>query len=57
MDASGLSLSNNRCLGVVGIFEPLPANDLARQAIRNKGQVRLTAALELARHGVPCVQL
>lgn len=43
LDASGLSLSDSRCLGAVGAFEPLSVNDLARQAILNKGQVSRAA--------------
>ena len=43
LDASGLSLSDSRCLGAVGAFEPLSVNDLARQAILNKGQASRAA--------------
>jgi DNA-binding MarR family transcriptional regulator len=40
---SGLSLSDSRCLGAIGAFEPLSVNDLARQANLNKGQASRAA--------------
>lgn len=40
---SGLSLSDSRCLGAIGAFEPLSVNDLARRAILDKGQASRAA--------------
>jgi DNA-binding MarR family transcriptional regulator len=39
----GLSLSDARCLSVVGSFGPLSVNDLAAQANLNKGQASRAA--------------
>ncbi|WP_342590560.1 MarR family winged helix-turn-helix transcriptional regulator [Rhodoferax aquaticus] len=40
---SGLSLSDSRCLGAVGAFEPLSVNDLARRALLDKAQASRAA--------------
>ena len=40
---SGLSLSDSRCLGAIGAFEPLSVNDLARRANLNKAQASRAA--------------
>jgi len=41
--ATGLSISDGRCLGAIGAFGPLSINDLARQANLNKGQASRAA--------------
>ncbi len=41
--ATGLSLSDGRCLATIGTFEPLSVNALARQANLNKGQASRAA--------------
>lgn len=40
---AGLSLSDSRCLGAIGAFEPLSVNDLARRALLDKGQASRAA--------------
>ncbi|MES2977964.1 MAG: MarR family transcriptional regulator [Pseudomonadota bacterium] len=42
-EATGLSMSEGRCLTTVGSFEPLSVNDLARLANLNKGQASRAA--------------
>ncbi len=40
---AGLSLSDGRCLGAIGSFEPLSVMDLAQRANLNKGQASRAA--------------
>jgi len=42
-EATGLSLSDGRCLGAIGAFAPLSINDLANRANLNKGQASRAA--------------
>ena len=42
-EATGLSLSDGRCLGAIGAFAPLSINDLANLANLNKGQASRAA--------------
>ena len=42
-EATGLSLSDGRCLGAIGAFGPLSISDLANRANLNKGQASRAA--------------
>lgn len=43
LEASGLSLSDGRCLNTIGTFEPLSVKDLARLSNLNKSQASRAA--------------
>jgi DNA-binding MarR family transcriptional regulator len=43
LEDAGLPMSEGRCLGAIGAFEPLSVKDLAQQANLNKGQASRAA--------------